>query len=288
MAVYKRTYKAYTGSLTPEWSRWMVIPRFAWSQMFQQRFLTIFYVLCFFYPLGCAVVIYLNNNLAFIRQYIPVPQGGLLDIGNRFFLTYTGVQCTLAFILTAFIGPGLVSPDLANNALPLYFSRPVSRTGYVVGKMMVIAGLLSLITWIPGLMLFGLQASLADSKWITDNWKLGWSIFFSAAVWIVFVSMLSLALSAWVRWRIIAGGLMLVVLFVGAGLAEAIRQVWRIDSARFLDVSSNMGNIWTHMFDVKTRYTLTLEDSIMVLAGYIALCVWLLARKIKACEVIRG
>ncbi|MBI4910425.1 MAG: hypothetical protein HY820_42800 [Acidobacteria bacterium] len=288
MAVYKRSYKAYTGHLTPEWSRWIVIPRYAWQGLFRLRLLTIFYVLCFFYPLGCAVVIYLNNNLAFIRQYMPVPPNGILDIGNKFFLTYTVVQCTLAFILTAFIGPGLVSPDLANNALPLYFSRPVSRTGYVVGKMMVIAGLLSMITWIPGLMLFGLQASLADSKWVTDNWKIAWSIFFSASVWIVFVAMLSLALSAWVRWRIIAGGLMLVVLFVGAGLAEAIRQVWRIDSARFLDVSSNMGNIWTHMFDVKTRYTLTLEDSIMVLAGYTALCIWLLARKIKACEVIRG
>ena len=29
MAVYKRTYKAYSGGLTAEWSRWMVIPRFA-------------------------------------------------------------------------------------------------------------------------------------------------------------------------------------------------------------------------------------------------------------------
>src|SRR5262245_29842308 len=107
MAVYKRSYKAYAGTLKPEWSRWMVIPRYAWSWLFKQRLMTIFYVLCFFYPIGCAVVIYLNNNLAFIRQYIPVPPNGILKIGDTFFLTFIGVQCTLAFILTAFIGPGL-------------------------------------------------------------------------------------------------------------------------------------------------------------------------------------
>ena len=35
MAVYKRSYKSYTGQLTPEWSRWMVIPRYAWQGLFR-------------------------------------------------------------------------------------------------------------------------------------------------------------------------------------------------------------------------------------------------------------
>ena len=38
----------------------------------------------------------------------------------------------------AFIGPGQVSPDLANNALPLYLARPFSRVEYVLGKMSVL------------------------------------------------------------------------------------------------------------------------------------------------------
>ena len=56
--------------------------------------------------------------------------------------------------LTAFVGPGLVSPDLANSALPLYFCRPFSRAEYVLGKCAVSVQLLSLITWVPGLILF--------------------------------------------------------------------------------------------------------------------------------------
>ena len=81
MAVYKRSYKSYTGPITAEWSRFWIIPRFAWDGLFQQRLLTILYVVCFFYPLGAAMVIYFNSNMSFLRQYIPVPDK-LIDIGN--------------------------------------------------------------------------------------------------------------------------------------------------------------------------------------------------------------
>ena len=40
----------------------------------------------------------------------------------------------MAYLLTAFVGPSLVSPDVSNNAMPLYFCRPFSRTEYVIGK----------------------------------------------------------------------------------------------------------------------------------------------------------
>ena len=52
-----------------------------------------------------------------------------------------------AIVLAALVGPSLVAPDLANGALSLYFSRPQSRTEYIVARMLVLVGLLSLITW---------------------------------------------------------------------------------------------------------------------------------------------
>jgi hypothetical protein len=66
----------------------------------------------------------------------------------------------MALFLAAFVGPGQVSPDLANNALSLYLARPFSRVEYVLGKMSVLAILMSLMTWMPGLLLFGLQGYL--------------------------------------------------------------------------------------------------------------------------------
>jgi len=97
--------------------------------------------------------IYLAHNLSFLERFGAASQIGRID--SRFFFVFISVQGTLAFVLTAFAGPGLISPDIANGALPLYFCRPFSRAEYVLGKASVLAILLSQITWIPGLVLFG-------------------------------------------------------------------------------------------------------------------------------------
>jgi ABC-2 type transport system permease protein len=288
MAVYKRSYKGYSGEITSEWSRFLVLPRYAWGGLFQHRFLTIFFVLCFFYPLGCAIAIYLNSNIAFLSQYIRVPEGGLLEISGKFFFTYTGVQCTLAFLLTAFIGPGLVSSDLANHALPLYFCRPLSRTEYVVGKMSVIAILLSLITWVPGLLLFAMQASVGTSGWMNDHLWIVWALVAGCGIWILVISVLALALSAWVRWKIVAGAMMLVVFFLGSALAAACRAILRTTSGYWFDIASNIGRVWLHLFRVKdSTQDFTVEEATLSLLLISAFCVYLLARKVRAYEVVR-
>jgi len=287
MAVYKRSYKAYAGSYTPDWSRFLVIPRHAWRNLMQYRFLTIFYVLCFFYPLGCALAIYLNNNLGFLAQYMQVPRDGLLEVGGKFFLVYTNVQGAFAFILTAFIGPGLVSPDLVNGGLPLFFCRPFSRTEYVLGKMTVLVVLLSNITWIPGLLLWSMQAGMADGWW-KDNLDLAGAIFLSSAIWIVLISFMALALSAWVRWRIVAGALMLVIFFLGAGLAQAINAVMRTHNGHWIDPIIQIEVLGMTVFGVDLPDWASLMESLLSLGVFTAVCVWVLSRKIKAYEVVRG
>ena len=37
MAVYKRTYKAYEGSLTPAWSRFLILPRYGFARLWQSN-----------------------------------------------------------------------------------------------------------------------------------------------------------------------------------------------------------------------------------------------------------
>ena len=289
MAVYKRNYKPYTGPLTPEWSRLFAIPRQAWGGLFKQRFLTIFYVVCFFYPIGCAIAIYLNHNLSSFTQFIPLPVKTLFDVDGKFFLRYTNFQGVLAFILTALVGPGLVSPDLTNGALPLYFCRPFSRTEYVVGKLLVLAGLLSYITWIPGVLLYGLQGSLEGWDWFVHNAWLAWSTFVVSVVWILLLSMLALALSAWVRWKVVAGALMMVVFFMGAGIAATINNVMHTENGGFLDLGANLERVATAMFaiDLPTE-GLTLADSLSALGAAVAICIFLLMRKVKAYEVVRS
>ena len=62
MAVYKKTYRPYEGALTPAWSRFLVIPRYAFEELHRSRFLTIFFIASFIYPLICALIIYVQHN----------------------------------------------------------------------------------------------------------------------------------------------------------------------------------------------------------------------------------
>jgi ABC-2 type transport system permease protein len=284
VAVYRRSYTLYSGPLTPAWSRFLVFFRYSWKNLFRSKLQTGLFVFCFFYPLLCLVLIYLAHNLSFLESYGAGNQ--LIRIDNKFFFFFMDVQGVLAFVLTVFTGPGLISPDIANGALPLYFCRPFSRAEYVFGKASVLAILLSQITWIPGLFLFAVQASLSGSEWTWDHFWIVGSLVLSSLIWIAILSFLALALSAWVKWRIVAGALLLAVLFFGAGFAQAINAVLRTESGHFLDIVYLMATVWTSLFRIDANRSMSSEKAWIALVIYCGICLALLVRKVRAYEVI--
>ena len=285
MAVYRRNYKPYVGALTPAWSRCLVLFRYSRRNLFRSKFLTGLFVVCFFYPVLCLTMIYLAHSVSFLEQ-MGVPPG-VVTIDNKFFYHFISVQGVFAFLLTAFAGPGLISPDLANGALPLYFCRPFSRVEYVLGKSSVLAILLSQITWVPGLILFAMQAGLAGAHWAWTNLWIAGSLFLSSLIWIAILSLLAMALSAWVKWRIVAGALLLGVMFFGAGFAQAINAVMRTESGHFIDLAYLMGTVWNALFQVDVDHAIPVAEAWIALLFYCGISLWLLMRKVRAYEVIK-
>lgn len=284
MAVYRRTYTSYFGALTPAWSRCLVLFRYSRRNLFRSKFQTGFFVLCFFFPLLCLIAIYLAHNLSFLERY---SSSQLLTIDNKFFFVFITVQGVLGFMLTAFTGPGLISPDLANGALPLYFCRPFSRAEYVLGKASVLAILLSEITWVPGLVLFAVQASLAGSSWTWNHLWIVSSLVLSSFLWIAILSLLAMALSAWVKWRIVAGALLLAVLFFGGGFGQAINTVMRTQSGHFIDIVYLIGTVWTSLFRIDNDRGMSSSAAWIALLLYCGICLALLVRKVRAYEVVK-
>jgi ABC-2 type transport system permease protein len=285
MAVYRRTYATYDGPLTAGWSRWLVLFRYARGNVFRSKFQTAVFVACFFYPVLCLGGIYLAHNLSFLQQ-IGAP-GQFLSIDNKFFFYYTVVQGWLAFVLTAFAGPGLISSDLANGALPLYFCRPLSRPEYVLGKASVLGILLSEITWVPGIVLFIVQAVLAGPSWTWSHLWIAGSLVVSSLIWITILALLAMALSAWVKWRIVAGALLLGVLFFGAGFAQAINAVMRTDSGYFVNLAYLMSTVWNALFRTGSEQAIPVLQAWIAILIYCAICLGLLLRKVRAYEVVR-
>lgn len=306
MAVFENSYRQYEGVLTPAWARFLVIPRYALRDVFRSKFLTAVFCLCFIYPLVAAILIYLHHNTnAIALMQINVRE--LLPINASFFQYFVEVQGWLAFLLTVLVGPVLVSRDLANNALPLYLCRPFSRAEYVLGKMTVLIILLSLVTWAPGLLLFLLQAYLEGARWIVSNSWMAGAIFVGSMAWIVLLSLLSLAISSLVRWRVVAGGALLGLFFIPSAFGELINGLFMTRMGNLFSPAALMKNIWSGLFGNFTREVgrFNIEDAWgrrfigvvlrepplwacwLAVALVCLACLWLLARRVRAYEVIK-
>ncbi len=287
MAVYKRSYHGYEGPVTPEWSRFAIIPRYAYQRLFKSKIMTAFFVLCFISPLVFLLLIYVANSFGSIAKLFGATDArSPITVDGDFFLIYLGVQCPLSFILTSFVGPGLISTDLSNRALTLYLARPFSRVEYVIGKMSVLLILLSLITWVPGIILFGVQSALAGGGWMLHNLWIAWALFAGSWIWILVIALLAMALSAWIKWRIAAGALLLGVFFVGSGLGQAINASLEVRWGSLLNLGDVFTAVCANLFRVHGP-DISPGSAWTTLALVCVTCVWLLYRKLRAVEVVR-
>ena len=309
MAVYEHLYGAYEGESHSSWSRFLVIPRYALREVFKSKLFTTIFILCFIYPLIATILVYLHHNVnALALLQINVRE--LLPIDASFFRTFLEGQGAFAFILTVLVAPPLISRDLSNNALPLYLSRPLSRTEYVLGKMMVVAFLLSMMTWVPGLLVFVFQASLAGFVWLWSNLWMAWAIFAGSMAWIILLSLIALAVSSLVKWRVVASGAMAGLFFVPSAFGEIINNLFLTRSGHLISLWATMNSIWRGLFGLFERQTGAVRGTVtnpiydkqffnivllepplwaswLVVALVCAVCVWVLARKVRAYEVIK-
>ena len=288
MAVYKQTYRPFEGTMTaPRW-RFLVLTRYAFEQVFAWRVMLIFFVLCYVPILGGGTFIYLRHNLDALLAF-QIPLEDMLEVNAEFFGVIMGFQSTLAFFMTAVVGPGLVSPDLTNGALPLYLSRPFSRGEYVAGKLAVLLTLLSLITWVPGMLLFLMQSAL-EAGWMMANLRIAAAIVIGSLVWMFTISLLALALSAWVRWRPVAGALLFGIFFAVSAFGGTVNGILETDWGfmMILPVVITAIEQWLFFGFVPVReYPLPIWTAFLSLGITCAVSLWMISRKVRAYEVVR-
>jgi ABC-type transport system involved in multi-copper enzyme maturation permease subunit len=304
MAVYEQTYRRYAGVLTPEWSRFLIIPRHAYRGVFKSKLFTTFFVVCFIPLLVEAILIYLHHNTQALGVF-RVQARNLIPIDATFFESFVGVQAGFAFFLTLLVGPPLVARDLTNNALPLYLCRPFTRAECVFGKMCVVLILLSAITWAPGLLLFLFQSYLEGFSWFADNLWIASAIFLASVTWILVLALFSQTISAWVKWRMAASAALIGLYLIPSVFAEIINQIFTTRWGHIISIDALRRNVTAGLFGTFVRTTGNITDfdgrvvrevilnepplwfSWFALFLLCAICLALLSRKVKAYEVVR-
>ena len=99
---------------------------------------------------------FLNFNI------IADPKHYRVEVWTLAYYYFLRTELYLSMILILLVGPQLISKDLRFNALPLYFSRPLRRLDYFVGKLGVILWFLALVVIFPSVVAFvlGLACTL--------------------------------------------------------------------------------------------------------------------------------
>lgn len=111
------------------------------------------------------------------------------------FLQYP--QAVSSLILVGLIAPPLIARDVRSKAFLLYFSKPIGKTEYLIGKSLVLASFLAFITLVPCICTFMIGLSLApDFSVLLYTWDIPFRILFASLVFIVPTTVIALLFSS--------------------------------------------------------------------------------------------
>lgn len=303
MSIYEQTFQPYRGPLASPRSRPGVIFRWSWREALASKAVLLLLAAAAISFALFAILIYLHYNLAALNA-LRLDVDSIVPIDAQFFLVFLGVQAVVAFFLALIVAPPLISRDLANNGLALVLSRPVSRTEYVCGKLLAPLLLLSAVTWMPGLLLFGLQAYLAGSAWLRPNLRLAPALFLGGLLWALMLTFLAFSLAAWLKRRLAASAAFVGLLFIPGLVAGIVDHFLDRPWGKLLNPLGVIQVIWSGLFGIvpaERRFVLVngarvwqqvpplpVWSAWLAAAAIFALCVWLLDRRLRAYEEVRG
>jgi ABC-type transport system involved in multi-copper enzyme maturation permease subunit len=292
LSVYKHNYQAYSGRVTPLWTRVVVLARYGLAEVWSSKITIGLFTLSFLPTIVFIILIYLANNPIARALILHGNDARDLSINAMFFLVVLEIQSWAALVITAWIAPRLITFDLADNALPILLSHPISRFGYVLGKFAALFGSLSLVTWVPCLLLFVYQGYSSAQPWAAANLHIASGLLFGSALWILMLSILGLALSSWVKWRAVATGIIFAAVFVPSGVGGIITGVLRTKWGFLLNMPFVMTQLWRRMLGAPELMwrdeTIPTAAIVTMLLLVCLLCAAMLNARIRAREVVRG
>jgi hypothetical protein len=156
MAVYARGYRPYEGAFHGP-PAFLTIFREAYTTAYRSKGFWVIARLFLIWFVVWAIVLYAQvaqqEQIQQVTGRRPVEHAvysaRVLAETLRSFYGY-GIS-VLTALLAMLVGSGLVADDLRTKALPLYLVRPLRPVDYVIGKALVLPGILAWMTLVPGL-----------------------------------------------------------------------------------------------------------------------------------------
>jgi ABC-2 type transport system permease protein len=283
MPVYDRGYTHWEHSGRQAWPAWWVIARRGIAAGLKHKGVTAMALLALVPAIVKGGIIYASLQAGDMARLLT---GGWTSIDPEGFLRFLEMQRFSVFAVMALVGAGLIAQDRQDNGLSLYFARPLGLRDYLLGKALILVFFYCLVTLAPALLLslyaywVAPDAAGLDLLLLTPLRLLVYCVLSGLSMSLVLLAFSSLGkrpIFVMVWWTILVMGTEAF-----GGIARLVKQD-AFEAANFLGQYHNAG---AALFGAGARLGVPQGVSLLLVAGWTFLAVWLLRRRIRPVEVV--
>jgi ABC-2 type transport system permease protein len=279
MPIHDQSYRRYRGQREDVRSAWTVIALTGIKGLLKKRMFLSMLFFAWTPFIVRAVQLYLAANYPqFASVIAPSP---------KMFRSFLEGQSFFVFVMTIYVGSGLIANDRLANALQIYLSKPLTRSDYIAGKMAILVTFLLLVTWLPAMLLLLLQVLFTASfQFLRENIFLVPAITLASIAIVLVGAFTMLALSSLSKSsRYVAILYAGIMLFTNA-IYGVLRLVTRSSSVSWVSFTASLDQVCDAIFRLPPRYDTPVAVSFIVLVALIAVSLSVLERRVRGVEVV--
>jgi ABC-type transport system involved in multi-copper enzyme maturation permease subunit len=268
---------------------WWPITRWGIKLIFQKKFFKIFIFFSLFPAILFLAGIYVSERLEDF-QFMIQKGASFLKINPQYFHSYftNNFLFFSIVVLLVFCASGLMADDIKYRAMQLYFSRPLKRKDYFIGKIAITTFFLFILTLIPGLILFIMKLVFSGSfQFIRKFPWLILSIIGYSFVVTLFFSLYALLLSSVSKDRRYAAVLIFGIYYFSDILSGILFGIFRERDLFLFSLKVNLSQIGAMMFGQSPKLDAHWIFSFFILGSICVIAAVILSKKIRGIEVFR-
>jgi ABC-type transport system involved in multi-copper enzyme maturation permease subunit len=287
--IREKGYSHWDGKLAERRRPWWPITRTGIRLAFRKKAFKFVFAGAFMPSFIALVGLYISERLEDFKAIVRSNEA-LININPKYFKTFFTSEGLLFLIILvlSFAGAGLIADDLKHNSLQLYFSRPLGKRDYLLGKMSVVFFFVLILTAVPGLVLFIFKMIFAGSfKFFLEYPWLPLSILGYSALLAVFFAFYVLLLSASSKNTRYATILVFATYIFSNVLFGILMDIFHKPALALFSIPANLQQAGAFLYGQKLPFAFPAVWSFVVLAGICALSAVVLNRKTRSVEVIK-
>jgi ABC-2 type transport system permease protein len=278
MPIHDQSYRRYGGGRGVPGRSWLVIARAGIVSLIKKRVFLGILIFAWLPFIVRAVQIYITANY---------PQASFFAPTAKTFREVLEQQDFFVFVMTIYIGAGLIASDRRANALQIYLSKPLMRSEYIAGKAAVLAFFLLLVTWMPAMLLLLVQVMFTGKfDFLKNNLFLFPAITVASLLQVLLATFTMLALSSLSKSSRYVSILYTGIIFFTGAIYGVLWGITGSTSVSWVSPVTSSAQVIDVIFRLPPRYTTPWQVSLIVIVALITVSISVLERRVRGVEVV--